>query len=69
MEAEKKENGRLALYMVFEFMDCDLLDFYHKCSNHDTPIPPSIIKVRLIQIRACILLDIESHHSVNNELE
>ena len=45
METDISEGGNVAVYMVFEYMDLDLLALYRGYLTNRESVPPLIIKV------------------------
>ena len=45
VETNDEEDNNMAVFMVFEFMDCDLLHYIYKYFRQGIPIPPIRVKV------------------------
>ncbi|KAH9323108.1 hypothetical protein KI387_017747, partial [Taxus chinensis] len=55
----KNSDGRFFMYLVFEYMDCDLRNYIE---SHETKMPPKLIKVMTLWYRAPeLLLGVEQY--------
>eukprot|EP00253_Pinus_taeda_P003884 PITA_03884 len=50
VETEQYVGRKLSIYLVFEFMDCDLKNFYSRCASLNKQVPPIIIKKMMQQL-------------------
>ena len=48
VEIDNIEGENVGVYMVFEYMHCDLAKLYRTYLTNDASLPPAIIKVHLI---------------------